>query len=194
MAIVYNIYANDGAGGPVNYATPIATTTSLSYVTGVLPAGSDTTFAVRAEDTASNLEEANTDAQVRVILDTNGNDIGGQPNPPHALALSTAAGGGCLVSWAYFQAAGAATPLGFQVFLSENSAALYGSPASTVPYVFGQVGYTCRLPGPYVLSTYLASVRTYNAAGSDVNTIVAGAVVGVPTNPVTMEEIVVSYI
>jgi hypothetical protein len=194
MAIVYNIYANGGAGGPVNFTTPIATTTSLSYVTGMLPAGSDTTFAVRAKDTASNLEEANTDACVRVALDANGNDIGGRPNPPHALLLSTAAGGGCLVSWAYFQAAGSATPVGFQVFLSEGSSALFGSLASTVPYVYGQVGYICRLPGPYVLSTYSASVRAYNAAGSDGNTIVVGAIVGVPTSPVIMEPISVSFV
>jgi hypothetical protein len=194
MAIVYNIYANDGVGGPVNYTTPISTTTSLSYVTGMLPAGSDTTFAVRAKDTASNLEEANTDARVRVALDTNGNDIGGRPNPPHALVLSTAAGGGCLVSWAYFQGVGSATPVGFQVFLSEDPSALYRSTASTVPYVYGQVGYTCRLSGPYVLSTYSASVRAYNAAGSDGNAIVVGAVVGVPTSPVMMEAISVSFI
>jgi hypothetical protein len=193
MAIVYNIYANDGGGGPVNYTTPIATTSSLSYVTGMLHAGSDTTFAVRAEDTASNLEEANTDTCVRVALDANGNDIGGRPNAPHALALSTAAGGGCLVSWAYFQAADSATPVGFQVFLSEDPSAVCGSLASTVPYVYGQVGYTCPLHGPYVLSTYSASVRAYNAAGSDGNTIVA-AVVGVPTSPVMMESISVSFI
>ena len=73
MAISYNIYANDGMGGDVDYSTPIATTSDLTYATGPLATPSDNTFAVRAFDTASCIEEANTDARVRIILDASGN-------------------------------------------------------------------------------------------------------------------------
>src|SRR5438309_1221755 len=117
MPIAYNIYASHGAGGPVNYAAPIATTTGLTFTTGPLPPGSDTTFAVRALDTSTNLEESNTDALVRIVLDANGADVSGRPNPPHAVVLSPAPAGSCLVSWA-FAAVQSGKPVGFQVFLT----------------------------------------------------------------------------
>jgi hypothetical protein len=194
MAISYNIYANDGVGGPVNYTTPVATTAGLTYVSAPLPPGSDTTFAVRALDTSTSLEEANTDASTRIILDANGGDMSGRPNPPHAVALSAVSGGGCLVSWAFDAAAQFGTPVGFQVFLTEGSSVAYTSPAVTVAYVQGQVGYVYTLPGPYTRSTYSAAVRSYNTAGSDGNTVAVTAVVGLPTTPLMMDTVQVSWI
>ena len=69
MAISYNIYANDGAGRRRQLRTPIATTTG-SHVRWRrdLAAPSDNTFAVRAFDTTSGIEEANTEARVRIVL------------------------------------------------------------------------------------------------------------------------------
>ena len=68
MGISYNVYANDGQGGYVNYDTPIATVNSPSYVVDSLGFPGDYTFAVRAFDTTSGIEEANTDARVRICL------------------------------------------------------------------------------------------------------------------------------
>jgi hypothetical protein len=194
MAIVYNIYVNDGAAGPVNYATPVGTTAGLTHITLPLPIGSDTTFAVRALDTSTNLEEANTDATTRILLDANGGDVSNHPNPPHAIAVSAVSGAACLVSWAFNAAAHFGTPVGFQIFLAEGSSVAYGSPVATVPYVPGQVGYACTLPGPYTRSSYSAAVRSYNAAGSDGNTVVVTAIVGLPTSALMMDAVQVSWI
>ena len=194
MSIVYNVYASDGAGGPVNYAAPVATTTGQSFVTGPLRPGSDTTFAVRALDTSTNLEESNTDARRRIVIDSNGLDVSGCPNAPHAVVLSPVSGGSCLVSWAFDAAVQSSTPVGFQVFLTQGSSVSYASPAATVPYVPGQVGYTCILSGPYTLGTYSAAVRSYNTAGSDGNTVAVTATVGLPTSPLMMDPVQVSWI
>jgi hypothetical protein len=194
MAIVYNIYANNGAGGPVNYSKPIATTSSLSYAPGALTPSSDTTFAVRALDTVSNLEEANTDARVRIVLDGSGNDLSGVPNSPQSVVLSALAAGACQVTWAYVPALSVGTPTGFQVFLSQGQTVDYSSPAMTVPYVSGQFGYTCTLAGPYAFSSYSATVRAVNASGSDGNTILSQALVGIPTAAVAMDPITISFI
>ena len=193
MAIAYNVYSNDGAGGPVNYSTPIATTTALTYVTTALMAGSNTTFAVRAFDASTNLEEANIDASATIILDANGNDVSARPNAPHALVLLPTSAGSCLVSWAFNAVAQAGVPVGFQIFLTEGTSVDYSSPAGVVPYIPGQVGYTYQLPGPYSVSTYTASVRSYNATTSDGNTITVTATIGLPTVPYTMDPVQITW-
>ena len=101
MNIIYKIYSNQGSGGPIDYSTAIASTSSLSYVFGPLAPSSSTSFAVRAYDTATQLEEANTEGRVRLDLDASGADVSGRPGPVHALTLGSTAAGGCLVSWAY---------------------------------------------------------------------------------------------
>ena len=133
MGISYNIYANDGLGGAVNYAAPLASTTSISFTTGSLPRSSDTTFAVRAMDTTTGLEEANTEARVRVVLDGNGLDISARPNAPRALMARASAGGGCLATWGYNPVGQAGAPTGFLVYLTPGATANYSTPATTVP-------------------------------------------------------------
>ena len=101
MAISYNVYANDGAGGAVNYAAPIATTPAPTYTTAPLAAPSDNTFAVRAFDATSGIEEANTEARVRIVLDGSGNDVTASPNGVTGLSATPTAGGSCWVAWGY---------------------------------------------------------------------------------------------
>ena len=144
---IYNIYSNGGTGGPVDYSTPIATTASLSYVTGTLAAPSDNTFAVRCLDPSTNLEEANTDARVRIVIDANGLDVSSRPNPPDALVVRPTANGGCKVSWSYSSAGQGGLPSGFFVYLTPGAVANYANPAATVPFVPGRAGYTCNLTG-----------------------------------------------
>jgi hypothetical protein len=183
MSIVYNVYANDGRGGLVNYAAPIGTTASLTFNPPALAAPSDTTFVVRAFDTSVGIEEANTQARVRIVIDANGQDVTAIPNAPGALFVRATQGGGCLATWAYNPAGQAGPPAGFSVFLTPGTAAAYTTPTATVPFVPGQVGYSCELAGLADGSTYTVAVRAYNAVATEANTTVVARVVGDSTPP-----------
>jgi hypothetical protein len=182
MAIVYRIYANHGDGGPVDYSSPVATTAGLSYAAGPLGVSTDNLFVVRAYDTGTGLEQAGSEASLRVAIGPDGADASGVPNAPHALTLTPAAGGGARVSWAYAPAGPRGVPTGFDVYLTAGPAVDYSSPAATVPYTPRRVGYSCLLPGPYALSSYSASVRSFNAAGAEANSASAEAVLGPPAS------------
>ncbi len=109
---------------------PIATTSGLTYTVGPLAAPSDNTFAVRAFDTISGIEEANTDARVRIILDAAGNDVTARPNSVVGLS-ATADGGGDLLGELGLRhdGAGGAT-LDFQRHLGGRTHALTREPPS----------------------------------------------------------------
>lgn len=191
MAIIYRIYTNGGTGGPVDYSAPVASTTGGSVAGIVISNDSDTTFAVRVLDDVSNKEEANTDAQVRILVDNAGQDVSGRPNPPHALSLASSTSGACRVSWAYAPAARFMAPIGFHVYLSEVSHATTAIPTATVEYTPGKIGYSYLSVGPYSQSTYTASVRSFNAAGEDTGLASITGVIGIPPNPLDMEQVVV---
>src|SRR6266478_5218794 len=101
MTIMYRVYSNRGTGGPVDYTAPIASTAGLTFTTDPLSSSSDNTFVVRTFDTATNLEDGNTEARVRVVIGADDRDLSALPREPHALSLSPAYGGGCRVTWAY---------------------------------------------------------------------------------------------
>jgi hypothetical protein len=178
MNLLYRIYSNDGRGGIVNFSAPIATTPSLTYSTPPLAAGADTTFVVRAFDSDSGLEEANTDARVRIIVDANGNDVTSQPNAPRSLFARPTAAGGCLVSWIYSTNAQGGAPLGFNVYLSQGSTPNYSSFTATVPYLPGVGAYACNLSGLINGTQYTISVRAYNSISVETNTSAVTSVVG----------------
>ena len=188
MTITYRIYSNNGNGGPVDFSTPLATTTELTYTIGPLGVSTDSSFVVRAYDPASGFEEANTDAQVRVVLGADGTDLSQLPNPPHALVLSPAANGGCRVSWAYAPANWYGTPTAFSVFLTQGNAVDYSAPAASVAFSQGVIGYSCMLPGPFALSTYTVAVRSFNATGVETNTEAITSVFGLPA-PFAMDPV-----
>ncbi|HWE37721.1 MAG TPA: hypothetical protein VG406_14230 [Isosphaeraceae bacterium] len=192
MGIVYNVYANDGHGGPVNYATPIATTTALSFKPPALAAPSDSTFVVRAFDTTVGLEEANTDARVRIVVDAGGNDITARPNAPFALALRATAGGGCSASWSYNPAGQGGPPTGFYAYLSPGTSPSYASPAATVPYVAGLAGYSCELSGLVDGTTSTIAVRAFNSAGIGTNTTAVASITGDSTPPTNVDALAAS--
>lgn len=194
MAVHYNIYTNAGSGGPVDYSTPVATTPDLSYVAGPLAPGTDTTFAVRAFDTATNLEEANTEARVRVVTDAGGNDVGAVPNAPHALSVAPTPGGGCRVSWAYAPDDGRGAPAGFHVYLRDSPPAGPAPPVSGGNYTAGKVGYSVTLPGPYPPDVYSVTVAAFNAAGEGEPAGPVDARLGLPATPFDMDEVEVDYI
>ena len=145
MAISYNIYANDGEGGDVDYLTPIATKSDLAYSTGPLAAPGDYTFAVRAFDTVSGIEEANTDARVRIVIDEAGNAVTARPNAVVGLSARPTAGGTCWVSWGYDPTGQGGPPSVFNVILTAAP-----SPAvlvASLAYLPGVAGYGCSLSG-----------------------------------------------
>jgi hypothetical protein len=159
MAISYHIYANDGRGGDVDYATPIATTTALTFTVGSLVAPSDNTFAVRAFDATSGIEEANTDARVRVLIDPAGNEVTARPNPVNGLSVRRTAGGTCWVSWGYDSTGQGGPPTQFAVTLTPGPA----SPAATVAYLPGVAGYGCSLSGLVPTNSYTIAVQAIGA-------------------------------
>ena len=81
--LAYHVYANTGAGDPINYATPIATVSGTAWTSGTLAAPGTWSFGVRAFD--GNGEEQNLDCAVVIVLDANGNDITNRPMPPVGL-------------------------------------------------------------------------------------------------------------
>ncbi len=189
MAIVYRIYSNRGSGGPVDYSAPIASTNSLTWVTGPVGPSADTTFVVRAFDPVTGLEESNTEARLRVAFGPDGTDITGRPNPPHALSVSPTIGGGCRVAWAYAPAEPGGVPTGFHVYLTPGNTVDSTSQAGAVPYTPGKVGYSLILPGPYTLSTYTAAVCSFNASGDGVVLVAAPGTFGLPTTPFVLETV-----
>jgi hypothetical protein len=191
MNIIYNIYSNNGSGGPVDYSAPVASTSELSCELGPLAAPGDYTFAVRACDVTTGLEEANTDARVRVVIDTTGRDVSGIPGAPHALELSPSAGGGCRVCWAYSPSPDLGTPDEFLVFVTPAGSVSGSAPAASVAYVPGRVGYSCQLLGPFELGTYTASVRSSNASGLDPAALTVTAVIGQASQPLLMDPVTV---
>lgn len=147
MAISYNLYANDGHGGGVDYLTPISTTPGLAYTTGPLTAPGDYSFAVRAFDTTSGIEEANTDARVRIILDADGNDVTARPNAVVGLSARPTAGGTCWVSWGYDAKGQGGPPSLFNVTLAVVPTPSPSNPVASIVYLPGVAGYGCSLAG-----------------------------------------------
>ena len=145
MAISYNVYANDGQGGDVDYSTPIATTSSLSYLMGPLATPGDHTLAVRAFDAVSGVEEANTDARVRIVLDSAGNDVTARPNAVVGLSAWPMVGETCWVSWGYDSTGQGGPPSLFNVSVTAGPAASLTDPAASVAYLPGVSGYGCTL-------------------------------------------------
>lgn len=184
--MIYNIYSNDGTGGPIDYNSPIGSTTNLSVAIGPLAAPSDNRFAVRTFDPSTGLQEANTAACVRILIDRDGTDITSRPNPPHALVVRPIAGGGCRVAWAYSPAGQGGAPVGFYVYLTPGNTASYTTSAATVAYLAGATGYSCDLSGLAAGSTYTIAVRSYNdTAIEDNTTVLAQVQTGAATaNPV----------
>lgn len=169
MSVQYNIYANDGLGGPVDYSTVIATVSGLSYDVGPMAQPSDTTFAVRAFDTVSTLEESNVDARVEILVDPAGVDLASLPNAPSGIRVLPGPGGTAMVSWAYSPLNQGGPPTGFHVYIGSPTVG-YGSPIATVPYASAIQFYSASLTSLTGGTSYQVGARSYNAAGDETNT------------------------
>jgi hypothetical protein len=173
MATNYRIYSGGMSGGPVDYSTPVATVSGLSWATPALPANAVVTYAVRAFDTVSGLEEPNVDARVTIRVNAAQADITGLPNAPTGLTATPAAGATARVAWQYNPGGQGGVPTGFRVYVGTPTPN-YGAVAATVPYAAGKSAYLSTLAGPLVDgSIYQVGVRSYNATGTESNTTVA---------------------
>lgn len=185
MAIVYRIYANDGAGGPLDYTNLVGTTGTLAFSPPALAAGSDWTFGVRAFDDATGLEESNTDARVRIRVDAAGVLVGDLPNPPVGLTVSPRPGDLVFARWSYAKAGQAAPPTGFRVYLAPGTVTLPAAPAATVPFSDSGVfnTYSAQV-GPITPGVaYQVVVTAYNAAGETAPAPQGTATVEAPASP-----------
>ena len=183
MAIVYQVFSNDGLGGPIDYTTPIATVSGTSYTIGALAPSGDYRFGVRAKDTATGLAEANTQASVRIALDATGRDVGLVPNVPFATVARPTSNGGCLVAWSYFAAGQAAAPTSFLVYLTAGTSPALTTPVATVAYQPGVSGYSCQLGGLADATTYTVSIISLGASAYLTSAAASATVVGDATPP-----------
>jgi hypothetical protein len=170
MSIGYHIYANSGAGDPINYSSAIATTSSLRWTSGSLTFPGTWSFNVRAYDTVSGLEEQNLDCALSIALDSNGNDITACPLPPLALRAFAQSAGAIRVEWYYPPSAGPTAPTGFNVYTGTGGNPNYGSPAATVAFSAGIANtFVSNLAGFTDGTAYTIGVRAFNATAEELN-------------------------
>jgi len=167
----YHVYSNTGAGDPINYATPIATTGGLTWTSSPLSYASDWKFAVRAFYYPNGLEEQNLDCEIELILDGAGHDITNRPAPPTGLRAIAVKGGNIKAEWSYPNPATAAkTPTGFHLYIGIGLLS-YATPAATVSYGASIANvFTATLTGLADGMTYTIGVRAYNAVAEEPNT------------------------
>ncbi|HEY2158966.1 MAG TPA: hypothetical protein VGH33_25270 [Isosphaeraceae bacterium] len=187
MAIVYQVFSNDGAGGPIDYSTVIATVSGTSYTTGALAPSGDYRFAVRAMDNATGLAEANTQASVRIVLDTADAGVVQVPNAPFAVTARATSGGGCQVTWSYFAAGQAEAPTDFLVYLTAGTSPSLTTPVATVAYQPGMASYSSQLAGLSDATTYTVSVVSRGAGASAASAAGSATVIGDATPPGDVE-------
>ena len=182
MSTSYHVYMNNGLGGPVDYGTVIATTASLTWLSGALTYPGDYLFAVRAFDTVTGYEDINVDAIYHLVLDAAGTDITNVPNAPLSVMATPTAGGGVIVHWNYGPSQN--PPTGFKVWINAGASPTYaGSPAITVPYLSGYRSFYGTISGLSDATLYTVSVRAYNATGTETNTDAIASFTAKTTGP-----------
>ncbi len=174
MAISYHVYSNDGQGGAIDYTKVVATIPAASasplgsFLVGPLASPSDNSYAVRAFDDVSGVEEANTDARVRVVIDAQGRNVSAQPNPVVGLTVRWTVGETCLVSWGYPSAGQGGAPTRFDV--SASPVATSANPGVAIPttqsvvFLPGTSGYGCRLDGLATTLDWTVGVRAVGSS------------------------------
>jgi hypothetical protein len=190
VSVSYRIYANDAAGGPIDWTTPIGTTTGLTFQPPPLALNSDNLFGLRAFDPVTGFEDQSVDAVVRVVIDGAGNDVTRRPAAPVGLTAFALGNGGARVTWTVNRALlPGREPTQFKVWLTAGTTVNYAAaPAATVSYgspIAAAGVWFADLIGLANGTQYAIGVRASNAFGDDPNTVAAlvtgSTTAGVPT-------------
>jgi hypothetical protein len=161
MAIHYRIYSGDNSGGPVDYASPVATVAGTSWTTPPLPPGSRTRFAVRSFDTITGHEDKNIDAMITVAVDATGGDATNQPAAPSGLSATVSGPGQVRVRWSYLPTPGRPDPDGFRVYRTAGPAVDWSAaPAAIVAFTAMVRDYSTLMAGLVAGTTYAIGVRS----------------------------------
>jgi hypothetical protein len=189
MSTEFHVYSNTGAGDPIDYASVVDTTATLSCTTSALSCPGTWSFGVRAFDTVSGLEEQNLDCAVTIVLDATGNDITNRPAPPSGLRAFALAGGSVRAEWFYPPPSGPRTPTGFHIYTGVGPLS-YATPTTTVLYSQGIANsHVANMAGFTDGTTYTIGVRAYNATAEEMNTN-AVTVTAIATGPAQVDGLV----
>lgn len=190
--IVWDIFTNDGAGGPINYATPIATVSSPTFTTSALPLNSDNRFAVRARDSANALSELNVDAIVRIIVDGAGADVSALPPAPFGLTARAKSGGTAEVSF-QIDPYDRVKPTQFSIYLTPfaSGSPSWSTPAATISAISGRRYYRSTLTGLSDGASYWIGVRSSNGSIQEKNTTTID-IVGSSIGPASIDNLSIS--
>jgi hypothetical protein len=178
VTLAYRVYKGDAAGGPVDYATVVATVSTTTYVGAALAPSSRTRFGVRAYDTVTGLDDGNRDVAATVALDASGNDVSGTPGPILNLKARAGAAGTISLSWVHHPA-GRPIPAGFKAWATAGPTVDYAAaPALTqsfapIAYDAADGRFSGTISGLTPGTAYAVGVRAYNAAGADSGTVSA---------------------
>lgn len=186
MAIGYRIYRNDGAGGPIDYTTPYATTTATSITLPAVAPGSNYLYAVRAYDTVTGYEESNATAVAPLVTSASGADITRVPNAPAGAWAEPRGADGALVRWTYQGGMELGVPAGFRVYANAGSSVNWAlAPKATVPRNVRDA-YRADITGLPVGTNVAVGVEAYNAVGSSrapvLDPIIAGPAIPAPVS------------
>lgn len=190
--LAYHVYADTGAGDPINYATPIATASGTAWTSGTLAAPGTWSFGVRAFD--GNGEEQNLDCSAVIVLDADANDITNRPMPPAGLRGFATPNASIRVEWYYPPTSGPKVPTGFHVYIGTGGTPDYSTPAATVAFNLGLFNtFVSNLSGPSDGETYAIGVRAFNASGEETNSVVV-SVAADATGPAAVDSLVAAAI
>lgn len=174
--ILYDVYSGPDGGGPIDYTTPIATTSSLSLVVSGPTPGTSRRYGVRVRDSVTGLQEKNTDAQILVAASMSGTDATYVPFACQAVRGVPKPGGTVVIEWAWPYLDGRRLVKWFNIYLGRTGAVVFGRPAATVHYPALKAGvfhFRAVLPGLLDGIGYSVVVRAANAFGEEQNTTTA---------------------
>lgn len=183
MAVSYNVYRNDGTGGPVDYSTPVATATSPAATLDP-PGPGDWTYAVRAFDPATGLEERNVAARARLVVGPAGEDLSAQPRPVAIASASFRSPSSLLLRWHYPDlAAPPAARFSVRVAAGGGPVDPASTPVATVATIPGRGDYlaTVAAPGP---GPWSASLVAESASGVGSAPLALAVATPAPIRPV----------
>lgn len=179
MAIEYHVYANDYAGGPVDYTTPVATVSAPTYTPAAIPFDSDVTFAVRAFDTVSTLEERNVTVRFRLLTGPAGEDLNNVPLPPPFVSVTPYGADTLAVSWVPSKVG--PTPTEYRVYAGTPTVS-YAVAVETEDHL-DMPAFRVLLTGLTAGSEYEVAVKAFNGSGGSVPSTVLKATPVAGTGP-----------